>query len=61
VVNVIKLFTDVIYKLSKKARVFVLGKLFQTILTHKHSRLVRKFVNYGRKRFITLAPGVELE
>jgi len=25
--------------------------------SNKHSSLVRKYVNYGQKRFITLAPG----
>jgi len=34
VVNVIKLFTAVIYEFLQLARVFVLGKLFQTIKTN---------------------------
>jgi hypothetical protein len=30
------------------------------IARHKHSSLLRKFVNYGRKSIITLARGLEL-
>ncbi len=29
-------------------------------LTHKHSSLLRKFVNYVRKKFTTLGPGVNV-
>ncbi len=55
-VNVIKLFTVVIYKFSYP-RVFVrIG--WKSLSGDDHSDVLRKFVNYGQKSFITLAPGV---
>jgi hypothetical protein len=53
--NVIKLFTDAIYKFSYLARVFVRlsGKGCQG---QTHESLFCKFVNYKQKSFISLAP-----
>jgi hypothetical protein len=31
----------------------------ENLARDKHSSLIQKFVNYGRKSFITLAPGVD--
>jgi hypothetical protein len=45
-VNVIKLFLPVIYKLRQAFRDY----------SNKQSSLVQKFVNYGHKSFIILAP-----
>ncbi len=52
-VDVIKLFTTEIYEFLKKAIAFCPWPAFQAY-SNKHSRLLRKIVNYGRKKFYNI-------
>ncbi len=46
-------FLSVIYRFSYRARVFV-RLCWKSLQGIKHYNLLRKFVNYGQKSFITL-------
>jgi predicted nucleotide-binding protein (sugar kinase/HSP70/actin superfamily) len=51
--NVIKLFLSVIYGFSHKASVSQTRP--EKLTNDKHSNLLRKLVNYGRKKFYNIA------
>ncbi len=70
-VNVIKLFTTVIYECSQQTRVVVPSKPFQLslmfadkagayqsedLVSDKHSSLLQTFINYDRKMFYNTGP-----
>ncbi len=57
-VEVIKLFTAIIYEFFKKVECFSLVSFLQSSLTN--TNLVRKSVNHGQKRFYNIDPGVEV-
>jgi hypothetical protein len=52
--NIIKLFTDVIYEFLYLASVYLTR--IDKLARDKHSSLLQKFVNYGRKTFYNIGP-----
>jgi hypothetical protein len=51
--NAIKLFLSVIYEFLNQARVFVIT-IVEKLSRLKDYRLIRKFMNYGQKRFYNI-------